>query len=128
MIYMYNLFSKDQHEFVTRRSCSTQLLELTEVLTVTLDYNGVVNIIYPDFLKKKAFDEVPRKRLLKVRKTARIRNRYNQVPHLSQDAKLESTKITINISNKSQEVSPFPLDNHKAAMNRHESMANKRHK
>ena len=34
---------------------------------------------------------------IKVRKTARIRNRYNQVPHLSMDTKLESNKITINI-------------------------------
>ena len=58
----------------------------------------------------------------KVRKTARIRNRYNQVPHLSQDTKWESNKVTINITNKSQEVSPFPSSEHKAAMNRRESM------
>ena len=38
---------------------------------------------------------------LKVIKTARIRNRYNQVPHLSQDTKRDSNKITINITNKS---------------------------
>ena len=48
----------------------------------------------------------------KVRKTARIRNR------------LEGNKITINITNKSQEVSPFPSGDHKAAMNRRQSMAN----
>ena len=42
---------------------------------------------------------------VKVRKTTRIRNRCNQVPHLSQDTKWESNKITINIANKSQEVS-----------------------
>ena len=45
----------------------------------------------------------------KVRKTARIRNR------------LEGNKITINITNKSQEVSLFPSGDHKAAMNRRES-------
>ena len=56
--------------------------------------------------------------LVKVRKTARIRNLYNQVPHLSQDTKWESNKITINITNKSQEVSHFPLGDNKAAMNR----------
>ena len=56
--------------------------------------------------------------LRKVRKTARIRNRYNQVPHLSQDTIWENYKITINITNKSQEVSPFPSGDHKAAMNR----------
>ena len=66
--------------------------------------------------------------LSKVKKTARIRNRYNQVPHLSKDTKCESNKITINITNKSQEVSPFPAGDHKAAMNRRESMKNKRHK
>ena len=66
--------------------------------------------------------------LVKVRKTARMRNRYNQVPHLSQDTKWESNKITINITNKSQEVSTFPSGDDKAAMNRRESMTNTRHK
>ena len=42
-----------------------------------------------------------------VRKTARVRNRYNQVPHLSQDTKWECNKITINITNKRQAVSLF---------------------
>ena len=43
---------------------------------------------------------------------------------MPQDTKWESNKITINITNKSQEVSPFPSGDHKAAMNRRESMAN----
>ena len=58
----------------------------------------------------------------KVRKIARIRNRYNQVSHISQDTKWESNKITINITNKSQEVSPFPSGDSKTATNRRESM------
>ena len=62
------------------------------------------------------------------KKTARIRNRYNQVPYLSQDTKWEGNKITINNTNKSQEVSTFPSGDHKAAMNRHESMTTTRHK
>ena len=36
---------------------------------------------------------------------AKIRKRYNQVPHLTQDTSWESHKNTINITNKSQEVS-----------------------
>ena len=32
------------------------------------------------------------------------------------------TKTQLNITNKSQEVSPFPAGDHKVAMNRHESM------
>ena len=46
-----NIFSKAQHGFVTGRSCSTQLLELMEDLTETLDSNGDVDIIYLDFKK-----------------------------------------------------------------------------
>ena len=66
--------------------------------------------------------------MYKVRKTARIMNQYNQVPHLSQGTKWENNKITMNITNKSQEVSPFPSGDRKAAMNRRESMTNTRHK
>ena len=64
----------------------------------------------------------------KVRKMAKIRKQYNQVPRLTQDTTWESNKNTINITNKSQEVSPFPAGNHKAAMNRCKSMRNTRHK
>ena len=65
---------------------------------------------------------------IKVKKTAKIRNRYNQVPHLTQDTKCESNKITINITYKSQEVNPFPAGDHMAAMDRRESMTNTSHK
>ena len=57
----------------------------------------------------------------KVKKTAKIRNRYNQVPRLSQDTKWESNKTTINITNKSQEVSPS-LQVTTRQHNRHKSM------
>ena len=40
----------------------------------------------------------------------------------------ESNKNTINITNKSQEVSPFPVGDHKAAVNRRKSMRNTRYK
>ena len=59
---------------------------------------------------------------------AKIRKRNNQVPHLTQDSTWKSNKNTINITNKSQEVSPFPAGDHKAAMNRRESMRNTRYK
>ena len=58
----------------------------------------------------------------KVRKKAKIRNQYNQVPHLTKDTTWESTKNTRNITYKSQEVSPFPAGDHKAATDRCESM------
>ena len=53
-----------------------------------------------------------------VIKGVKIRNRYNQVPHLTQDNTCESDKYTIYITNESQEVSSFPAGDHKAAMNR----------
>ena len=57
----------------------------------------------------------------KVSKMAKIRKRYDQVTHLTQDTTWESDKNTINITNKSQEASPFPAGDHKAAMNRLEA-------
>ena len=66
--------------------------------------------------------------MIKVKKGAKIRNQYNQVPHLTQDTTWESNKNTINITNKSQEVSHFRVGDHKAAMNSRKSMRNTRHK
>ena len=57
-----------------------------------------------------------------VRKAAKIRNRYNQVPHLTQDTTWESEKTQLNITNKSQEVNSFTASEHTAAMNRRESI------
>ena len=64
---------------------------------------------------------------MKVRKVAEIRNRYNQAPHLTQDIKKPHGKVNktqLNITNESQQVSTFPAGDHKAAMNRRESMTN----
>ena len=65
---------------------------------------------------------------MKVKNTAKIKNRYNQVPHLTQDTTWKVTKNTISVTNKSQKVSPFPTRDHKAAMNRRESTRNTRQK
>ena len=54
----------------------------------------------------------------KVSEDANIRNRYNQVPHLNQDTKWESDKLTEGTTNESQEVSPFPAGDHNAHKNR----------
>ena len=55
----------------------------------------------------------------KVRKKANIRNRYNQVPHLTRDTIWENDKKTRKLhKQESQEVSHFPAGDHKAARNR----------
>ena len=61
----------------------------------------------------------------KVSKKAKIRNRYNQVPHLAQDTTWKSDKNTRKHHiHESQEASPFPAGDHKAAMIRQESITN----
>ena len=57
------LFSKAQHGFIAGRSCTTQLLEFLEDVTMALDQGDDLDVIYLDFCK--AFDKVPHKRLLK---------------------------------------------------------------
>ena len=53
---------------------------------------------------------------MKIRKKAKIRNRYNQVPNLTQDTAWESDKNTgKHHTQDSQMVSPFPTGEHKAA-------------
>ena len=55
---------------------------------------------------------------MKVSKGAKIRNRYNRVPHLTQDTNGKVTYSQIDTTNKSQEVSPFPAGDHKTHINR----------
>ena len=54
----------------------------------------------------------------KVSKGAKIRNQYNQVPHLTQDTNGKVTNSQIDTTNECQEVSPFPAGDHKAHINR----------
>ena len=54
----------------------------------------------------------------KVSKGAKIRNRYNQIPHLTQDTNGKVTNSQLYKTNESQEVSPFPSGDHKAQINR----------
>ena len=61
-----------------------------------------------------------------VSKKAKIRNRCNQEPHLSQDITWVSDKTTRELQIQvSQEASPFPAGDHKAVMKRQEGMTNK---
>ena len=62
-----------------------------------------------------------------VSKDAKIRNRYNQVPHLTQDINGKVTNSQIDTTNESQEVSPFPAGDHKAHINIH-AQSHSKHK
>ena len=52
----------------------------------------------------------------KLSKGAKIRNRYNQVPHLIQDTNGKVTNLQLDTTNQSQEVSSFPAGDHKLAI------------
>ena len=54
----------------------------------------------------------------KVGKGAKIRNRYNQIPHLTQETNGKVTNLQLDTTNESQQVSPFPAGDHKAQINR----------
>ena len=54
----------------------------------------------------------------KVSKGAKIRNRYNQEPHLTQDTNGKVTNLQLDTTDESQKVSLFPAGDHKAHINR----------
>ena len=45
-----------------------------------------------------------------------MRNRYNQVPHLTHDTNGKVTTSQLDFTNESQEVSPFPAGDHKTSV------------
>ena len=57
-----NLLRNTQHGFVKGRSCTTNLVAFLDKLTSIVDLGGAADLFYLDF--SKAFDKVPRKRLL----------------------------------------------------------------
>ena len=54
----------------------------------------------------------------KVSKGAKIKNRHNQVPHLTQDTNGKVTNSQLDTTDESQEVSAFPAGDDKAHINR----------
>ena len=62
LLERYELLSKHQHGFRSKRSCLTQLLEYFQEIHDAIDADHPVDAIYLDC--KKAFDTVPHKRLL----------------------------------------------------------------
>ena len=66
--------------------------------------------------------------LIKVSKGVKIRNRYNQVPHVTQDTNGKVTNSQLHTTNESQEVSPFPAGDHKVSIHRRAQKHNIRRK
>ena len=77
------------------------------------------------FLSKNMYATMLWMSFHKVRKRAKIRNRYNQAPHLTQDTNGKVTTSQLDITSESQEVSRFPAGDHKASINRRARKHNK---
>jgi ribonuclease P/MRP protein subunit RPP40 len=58
------LLNPSQHGFMSKKSCTTNLLEFFEVVTSAVDNGGAVDAVFLDFAE--AFDKVPRKRLINI--------------------------------------------------------------
>lgn len=61
-LYREEIIKPSQHGFMNNKSVTTNLLEFLEVVTSALDKGESVDVLYLDF--QKAFDKVPRERLL----------------------------------------------------------------
>ena len=64
------------------------------------------------------FTDVVTRKHGKVRKGTKIRNRYNKAPQLTQGTNGKVAISQLDITNESQEVSPFPAGDHNASINR----------
>ena len=56
--------------------------------------------------------------LIKVNEGAKIRNRYNQVPRLTQDTNGKVTNSQLDTTDEGQEITLFRAGDHKAHINR----------
>ena len=102
--------------------CGDKQADVNDAFNTTPRYlDDIINInnVYFDnmvsqiYLSELQFIK-PVRLILKVRKRAKIRNIYNQASHLTQDTNGKVTTSQIDITNESQEISPFPADDHKA--------------
>ena len=67
------LLNESQHGFMPGRSCCTNLLEFLETVTKVIDAGKPFDVVFLDFAK--AFDKVPRERLLEKLRAHGIRGR-----------------------------------------------------
>ena len=81
-----NYLTEYQYGFRRGMSCTTQLLEVQNDLTIYLDENKSIDIIYFDF--KKAFDTVPHNRLIyKIKNAGLSGNILNWISDFLKDRK-----------------------------------------
>ena len=94
---------------------------------MTLSEAGEKTIVsITNFLLSDKLQHIPQSvSHIRVSKVAKIRNRYNQVPHLTQDTNEKVTNSQLDITNENQLVSPFPSGAHNASIHRRARKHNK---
>ena len=90
-------------------------------LIIIIELNNVNIKIFSLFLKYCMYVNFV---IIKVRMVVKIMNLYNQIPHLTQDTTWESDKTIKHHKPERQEVSLFPVGDHKATMTRQENITN----
>ena len=83
-------------------------------MLINLEPNGILD----QGLHTNPFQHYLINGMRKVSKGAKIRNRYNQVPHLTQDTNGKVTNLQLDTTNEIQKVSPYPAGDHKAHINK----------
>ena len=98
-----------KNERLTEKYCSYILVKWL-FLTVPRVCLQFVIVVFPDhthylfylLMNKRIY------KIFKVRKRAKVTNRYNQVPHLTLDTNGKLTISQLYVTNESQEASPLP--------------------
>ena len=84
----------------------------------TYDFSTLYTTLPHNLIKDKLIDLIERNiNREKVSKCPKIRSRYNQVPHSTQDTNGKVTNSQLDATNESQWVSPFPAGDHKSHIN-----------
>ena len=97
-------------------ACFRPLAPANEPIAIVIDDNVQLYVLSPTRCSKNGIR--PSGKIIKIRKRAKIRNRYNQAPHLTQDTNGKVTNSQLDIKNESQEASPFPAGDHRASIKR----------
>ena len=77
-----SLSDPPQHGFLRKKSCLTNLLSFLEILTNAHEQGKSVDIVYLDFAK--AFDKVPKQRLLEKIQAHGIKGMLKLDPSMAQ--------------------------------------------
>ena len=125
MVYQYHsgkcitLVGSRSHRVTYEHTCATE-----KIITGSL-INIKTSTFSPDICLHVLQEAWVLQWFLKVRKRGKIRNQYNQAPHLTQDTNGKVTTSQLDITNESQEVSPFTAGDHMASINRRARKHNK---